>query len=762
MTFLLVDPISRVPLGFILGFILVFSLMSEGLCHAVENLAHGATYEFSPVARYEHTRSPNDNDKLNDGRFASSHFWTSQEATIGWVQSGLIRVDFDLHGQAVLDKFVLSTARGNKADVSFPVRADIYLSVDAKSYKYAGNILECADLSDGPYLVKKFSSQSLNETARYVSIFITPKGNYTFLDEVEIWGAPGGKAESGFNIPASELRNFQSGIISNEHELKISSFLQQRLVQQQVSPSASSPALFPLKVEEIARDRAQLFAANAQHLGAQYSSRLLCWSGNPWDIFTPVDNPGLDALHTPSLSFQVATNGTSCQSVNLVSTLDKATTAKFSIIWDEHSSVTVPEISVFDSQPVTTKSGILLCDPLLPVTGNFSLKPGEARQIILAAKGNVPPGTYSGSFQLIPDSVAPVLTIPFKVRVFGASINEGYLPYSNAWAYLSWRPIKDIPERGLEDLQKHHINIGIIHPSHIPWPQKITQSMSLQDVLKFDKVLSLQKNKRHVLLFLHLRDDNILERFGDYANKAQWNANLERWIVSMRERFAKNGYDPGRILFYPVDEPQNSEHVEKILNFSAVLKKVDSKIRTYTTIDRIGRLSKFDFYSLAQACDVLQIEENDLLSAEARYLKSLGRELWVYGVSGEKTASPMQGYRLMAWRAFRGGATGIGFWAYADTGREGTAWNDIDGTRPDYSVIYEGNNTIISSKRWEAWREGCEDYALLGLAERNLNTDGEKAEFQRRLDRVISNPDDYKFFEETRLFLLEKASEVRQ
>jgi hypothetical protein len=46
----------------------------------------------------------------------------------------------------------------------------------------------------------------------------------------------------------------------------------------------------------------------------------------------------------------------------------------------------------------------------------------------------------------------------------------------------------------------------------------------------------------------------------------------------------------------------------------------------------------------------------------------------------------------------------------------GTAWDDFDGKYPDFSVIYEGpNNSIISSRRWEAWRMGIEDYELLTM-----------------------------------------------
>lgn len=73
----------------------------------------------------------------------------------------------------------------------------------------------------------------------------------------------------------------------------------------------------------------------------------------------------------------------------------------------------------------------------------------------------------------------------------------------------------------------------------------------------------------------------------------------------------------------------------------------------------------------------------------------------------------------MSWQAFYLGFKGAGFWNYADTGSGenlGSAWDDFDGKRPDFSVIYEGENgTIVSSRRWEAWRMGVEDYELLTL-----------------------------------------------
>ena len=72
------------------------------------------------------------------------------------------------------------------------------------------------------------------------------------------------------------------------------------------------------------------------------------------------------------------------------------------------------------------------------------------------------------------------------------------------------------------------------------------------------------------------------------------------------------------------------------------------------------------------------------------------------------------------------GITGVGVWNYADTGR-GTftsAWTDLDGTREDFAMVYDAatapagvsrREAQIPSRRWEAFRDGLEDYAYLWL-----------------------------------------------
>lgn len=98
------------------------------------------------------------------------------------------------------------------------------------------------------------------------------------------------------------------------------------------------------------------------------------------------------------------------------------------------------------------------------------------------------------------------------------------------------------------------------------------------------------------------------------------------------------------------------------------------------------------------------------------------------------------------------------FLAYADNGSSGTAWVDSEGNRLDYTVIFEGENSIVSSKRWKAWREGVEDYELLLQAKRKVKQGKEMMEFERRVAEVLEHPDDHPSFEETRRFLLAIAS----
>ena len=76
-----------------------------------------------------------------------------------------------------------------------------------------------------------------------------------------------------------------------------------------------------------------------------------------------------------------------------------------------------------------------------------------------------------------------------------------------------------------------------------------------------------------------------------------------------------------------------------------------------------------------------------------------------------------------------------GFWNYADCG--GSPWDAYDHDRHDYAVVYDGaEDELIPSKRWEAYREGAEDFALLSM----LRDQGAHQKAQTLAEAVVASP----------------------
>ena len=120
----------------------------------------------------------------------------------------------------------------------------------------------------------------------------------------------------------------------------------------------------------------------------------------------------------------------------------------------------------------------------------------------------------------------------------------------------------------------------------------------------------------------------------------------------------------------------------------------------------------------------IPLPENPAKEAAKRLLGAAsGKLFWTYanplGVAPTK-ASPYHYYRLAVWRAWKEGMTGFSYWIYK-TGR----W-DSTGQGPNWAVVYLTNaadcpaevsrqELVVPGKRWEATREGVEDYAYLHL-----------------------------------------------
>jgi hypothetical protein len=118
------------------------------------------------------------------------------------------------------------------------------------------------------------------------------------------------------------------------------------------------------------------------------------------------------------------------------------------------------------------------------------------------------------------------------------------------------------------------------------------------------------------------------------------------------------------------------------------------------------------------------------------------QDLWFYNGPGlRRLGDPQLGYRQMAWRVFRDGGVGEGFWSFGDLSGAKTSWNEYTATRPTYAPAFVDKNTVYDSIHWDAVRDGVEDFEELSLLQDAIKKSSDpalKAQAQKVLDDAVA------------------------
>jgi len=87
-------------------------------------------------------------------------------------------------------------------------------------------------------------------------------------------------------------------------------------------------------------------------------------------------------------------------------------------------------------------------------------------------------------------------------------------------------------------------------------------------------------------------------------------------------------------------------------------------------------------------------------------------QFWHYEApSDQRQLDPLGFYRMKPWIAFQLGMNGGGYWVYSQT----DYWMPDPARGTEYGVVYPGPAGPVTSKRWEASRDGIEDFELLSM-----------------------------------------------
>ncbi|MGE3557573.1 MAG: glycoside hydrolase domain-containing protein [Nitrospira sp.] len=284
------------------------------------------------------------------------------------------------------------------------------------------------------------------------------------------------------------------------------------------------------------------------------------------------------------------------------------------------------------------------------------------------------------------------------------------------WAYLSDKPIFHNGSAAVQDLVSHGINTFVVHPSEVPGIS-LDGNWVIKPNSHFLETVNLAKQHGMVLLYLGWSDTK--NPLGFSSTKQSLDPvvkdRLVIWVKELSEHLSHHKLSFDRWALYPVDEP-NRHGLRLVKMVAQAVKEWNPSVQVYVN-PTIYATPAIEVQDLREAESVVDYWQPNVLALPGRtgeFFKTLKRDWWLYGnpKSPAKLGSPLHDYRMLAWWAWQYGASGVGFWSYSDTGGS-SAWNDIDGRRPDWSVVYETPDGVVSSRRWEAFREGLEDYRLL-------------------------------------------------
>jgi hypothetical protein len=405
----------------------------------------------------------------------------------------------------------------------------------------------------------------------------------------------------------------------------------------------------------------------------------------------------------------------------------------------------------------------------------FEIDPGELIQIWLTvynpqfAAGDYEAKIAVSAIQYDGEKL-PIETIPINLKIYKNRLPDKLALNTCVWDYYQ----ASSEEEMVKDLRNHHINVCVVPAQDLPFLRFSSDPSGLTkkpDYSKLDKVLKRHQYAQTFLLGMNFSvAKKDYGRFGDVKwMSASWKKVFSSWLQDLVTHLKVLGVGYDRFALYPFDESIADEYYD----LARLIKSVDPKIRLYA--NSFGNGPK-EFIRYRDLIDIWCLQDSHIVKHPDWFetIKSFRKEMWTYECfEPMKAQKPYSYYRLLPWRAFQRGQSGAGFWIYYyGLGFEpgSVPWNDTLRPQGFSGVVYGAkaspvpglSENIIPSRRWQAWREGVEDYQYLYELQQAINkikvTNSQAAgEAQKILDiqvnRVLGSPDNCELVYEAREIL---------
>lgn len=385
-------------------------------------------------------------------------------------------------------------------------------------------------------------------------------------------------------------------------------------------------------------------------------------------------------------------------------------------------------------------AGAEMADAIVPVTSidPVTVAAGECRHVWLTVDGRgVKPGAYRIDVTLDPLTArrdrrpAASLSASLSVRV------EAFeLPAQTPLTVYSWdqtRPLSD--DAWMQNFVEHRMNAFCVRmdthsrKSHV----KLEPDGSLAREPDFSDLTELiQRGKPHGRFYIEsfrFRGDEWECTDGTMIkwNTEEWAKGYRQWVRAFKRFMESQGVGTDQWLWCPVDEAFFQRGEEKSFVQAKIVYEIDPTIvYLHDTWPTRGpeQVTRYRGVSNVTWCP----DSGVFGQAPWAWLRAEGRPMWEYFCyHHQRGFEPHSLYRGAGPRAWNRKLSGTAF--FAPLAHTGSTWNDLDGPWGDSCLVLDGpDGKPINTRRWEAWREGIEDYLYLYLLDQALGADGARAE----------------------------------
>lgn len=329
-------------------------------------------------------------------------------------------------------------------------------------------------------------------------------------------------------------------------------------------------------------------------------------------------------------------------------------------------------------------------------------------------------------------SLEAPLGVPVTLEVRPVRLPEERVYRHNTWLYPASIADEEVREATIRDALEHGVNVMLIPSASVAAGE--SGRVSEPDSKVHDAIAMRLRGKARLMITgtVGIRWPKGFTPPADVEKKAF--AGAIRWYADHMKQL---GFDYRDWMFYPMDEPGlmgKDAAFDKWADGVKQIKEADPRVRVYANPAGGGRAEVLR--PVAQWVDVWQPDLH-LVREQPEALGAIfGKgEYWHYeACADQRNLDPLGYYRTKPWVAFQMGMTGGGYWVYSYS----PYWFFDRSLGVEYGAVYQTDRGPVTSKRWEASRDGIEDFELLWMVREKAKSARNGAAALRLLDEAVA------------------------